>query len=215
MFPKFDVADKSAAIYAVLGLVGTAFAYMSEVNWVWAEVDKTAMLNWMAAIGAALGISNRISRKSPNQEAIDAPVVEPDIEPDIDIHNPGNLRPNARYKWQGQIGIHRIKGKGTFVKFKNNHYGLRAMARNLKNQWRLHKLNTIEGIIYKYAPKEDDNDPEAYTAFVARRSGYSPTEPLDMEDNKVIVTLMAHMIHMEKGFNEFSTAALLSGAKAA
>ena len=78
-------------------------------------------------------------------------------------HNPGNLRQNSRFIWQGQTG----SDTDGFCIFQAPFYGLRALARNLHTYITKYRLTTIDSICARWAPTSDGNNPDAYAQAVA------------------------------------------------
>jgi hypothetical protein len=84
-------------------------------------------------------------------------------------NNPGNIR--IGINWLGRV----VPGKDlSFVEFKTMPLGVRALYIDLINK---HKsgLNTIQKVIYKYAPPSE-NLTDAYVAAVAQSMGIPPTQ---------------------------------------
>ena len=54
-----------------------------------------------------------------------------------------------------------------FCVFDTPEHGLRALAKDLVNQQRIHNLATVDQIISKYAPPADANDTAAYIAAIS------------------------------------------------
>ena len=108
-------------------------------------------------------------------------------------NNPGNLRPDGS-NWQGMTGQN-----GGFVQFDTPENGQRAARINLANQARLHGINTLSGLISKYAPAADGNDPQAYIATVARQTGIDPNQPIDLTDPAVQDKILPAMFAVEGG----------------
>ena len=106
-------------------------------------------------------------------------------------NNPGNLRDDGKSKWQGMAGV----DSGGFVQFDSPENGQRAAGINLANQSKLHGLDTLTGIITKYAPKSDGNDTAAYIQSVAQQTGLDPNAKLDLSDvatrNKILTAMYA------------------------
>ena len=92
-------------------------------------------------------------------------------------NNPGNIRPNPAFKWNGEIGANR-----GYIIFERMEDGIRAMVKLLRNYQKLHHLKTIEGIIYRWAPPSDNNPTEAYAAHVAGYLGVGVTDDIDVND---------------------------------
>lgn len=115
--------------------------------------------------------------------------------------NPGNLRKSAD-KWQGLAAD---QGDGDFFIFTESFFGLRAMAKTLISYQARHDINTIQGVIERYAPSTE-NDTQAYIDAVSKRTGLDPDKRFVMEP--FLPLLMPAMITQENGINPFSDAAI-------
>ncbi|NIG74031.1 hypothetical protein F3J34_10530 [Klebsiella sp. Ap-873] len=113
--------------------------------------------------------------------------------------NPGNLRaaPNA------------IGKNGGFSRFVSEDDGISAMARQLM-LYGDRGNNSLNGIIHTYAPATE-NKTQNYIYDVAKRTGYKPTDRLNLHDPATIVPLMAAMIRHENGTQPFSREQLGGG----
>ena len=100
-------------------------------------------------------------------------------------NNPGNLRPNPNFTWNGQIG----ENKG-FVVFTDILYGIRASFINLRTYFN-NGYNTVNKIVSRWAPSSDNNDTQAYINFVSRQTGYAPNETLYFSDDTASKLLSA------------------------
>ncbi|MBP2159549.1 MULTISPECIES: hypothetical protein [Asticcacaulis] len=109
-------------------------------------------------------------------------------------NNPGNLRDSGD-RWQGMTGV----DNGGFVQFDTQDNGVRAARINLANQQRLHGINTIAGLVSKYAPPSDNNDTAGYIQSVAQMSGFQPNQPLDFNDPATQDKLLQAMFRVESG----------------
>lgn len=107
-------------------------------------------------------------------------------------NNPGNLRGNDL--WLGRTG----QDEGGFLKFKTPQAGIRALAINIKNQQKKHGINTIEELINKYAPK-NENDTANYIQFVSEQTGINPRQRLNLSNPKNLYKLSKAIILMENG----------------
>ena len=98
-------------------------------------------------------------------------------------NNPGNLRP---------------PGSATgFQGFATPDAGIRAMARQLQLYARRDNLDTISGIVSKYAPPIE-NDTRSYISDVSSRTGFSPGQHLNLSDNETLAKLIAAMVQHEQ-----------------
>lgn len=122
-------------------------------------------------------------------------------------NNPGNIKIGD--DWQGASG-----DDGTFVKFETPEMGARAMAKVLNNYQKKHGLRTIRGIVGRWAPAGDNNDPDAYANYVAKEVGIDPNTEVDFsKDPELQARIMKKMIDFEggKGSGYFSPAVIRSG----
>ena len=110
-------------------------------------------------------------------------------------NNPGNLRWDGKSQWQGMTGV----DDSGFVKFDSPESGQRALSINIANQGNLHGINTVRGLIGKYAPPTDNNDTEAYIATVAKGLGVGPDDQIDPSDPRINTALQASITPVEAG----------------
>lgn len=82
-------------------------------------------------------------------------------------NNPGNIRPSEN-KWVGEVG----KANG-FIIFESMEYGIRALMHSIITNL-IERKKTLREWIHSYAPEADKNLPNAYTSFVAAKTGYNP-----------------------------------------
>lgn len=103
-------------------------------------------------------------------------------------NNPGNLKQTAT-NWQGQV---KPSGDPPFAQFSDAVWGARAMIILIKRTYRGYGLNTIRGIITRYAPPAE-NDTQAYIQTISQKTGLSPDRVLSTEDDyrKVIQAMAA------------------------
>lgn len=108
-------------------------------------------------------------------------------------NNPGNLRIMPNDKWTGQTG-----DDGAFCTFVDLEYGTRAMMKLLQNYKKKYGLDTIEKIIGRYAPI-NENDTAGYISKVAFWSGINPQQQLDFNAQDTLPRLAQAMCRMETG----------------
>jgi hypothetical protein len=116
-------------------------------------------------------------------------------------NNPGNLR-----SWGG------VPSEGGFARFASAQDGLNAMAQQLGLYGNRDGLRTVSGILNKYAPPSE-NDTGSYIADVARQTGFSPDQQLDVNDPKVLAPLLSAMVKHEQGQQPFSQDQLTQAAQ--
>ncbi len=89
-------------------------------------------------------------------------------------NNPGNIRRGI--DWQGMA---ERQPDPEFVTFQSPVYGIRAMNKILKTYATKYGLNTVRGIINRWAPPSE-NDTDAYVAAVAEALGVDPDARIDV-----------------------------------
>lgn len=125
-------------------------------------------------------------------------------------NNPGNLN------YVGQAGATKEAGpNGRFAVFGSAEEGLRALG----NQLRLYGnrgINSVRAIISKFAPASENNT-KAYINSVSSGLGVGADAALNLNDPRVLQSLMGAIIKVENGKNPYSAEqiAAASGVRAA
>ena len=97
-------------------------------------------------------------------------------------NNPLNIRRTGKDQWQGLSKTQNDRG---FCQFESMEWGWRAAFYLLtRTYFQKHGLQTIRGIISRWAPPQDHNDTEAYIRNVSRRTGIGPDEPIGIPSEK-------------------------------
>jgi len=134
-----------------------------------------------------------------------------DLPRGIRNNNPGNLDHHASNPWQGQIGV---EAQGRHATFETPQHGIRAMTKLIQNYDTKYGLDTLSGIINRYAPTSENNT-RGYINAIARNTGIPPNAKLDLHDPATIQKLIPAMIHHENGMNPYSTEVINEGLKLA
>ena len=125
-------------------------------------------------------------------------------------NNPGNIRHGS--KWNGLADGH----DSAFCTFRDPVYGIRALCRLLINYQSRYELDTINGIISRYAP-DSENDTNAYAANVSRKMNVGIDEVIDVTEWDTMRTLVESIIQHENGSQpytfEIADGMLLAGVK--
>lgn len=111
------------------------------------------------------------------------------------IRNNNPLNVEKGENWQGMTG-----NDGRFVIFQTPFYGIRAAARILKNYRDKYGLNTVNGIIKRWAPPSDNNPTQKYADFVAAKAGLQVNQVIPAQYYTRVVSAM---IHFENGYNPY------------
>jgi hypothetical protein len=110
-------------------------------------------------------------------------------------NNPLNLRPLANGQWDGQTGV----DDGNYAKFGSEQDGWNAAHKNLQAYGSKHGINTVAGVINRWAPAGDNNQPQVYAATVANALGVAPEAPINLQDAATREKLLTAMSQVELG----------------
>ena len=119
-------------------------------------------------------------------------------------NNPGNIRPDKAYTWQGSTGE-----AGGFVQFGSPEAGIRALTLNLLS-YDQQGINTVQGIINRWAPPSE-NKTGSYVNQVAKDLGVKPTDQLNIKDANIMRQLVASIIKFENGKNPYDARTIDTG----
>lgn len=114
-------------------------------------------------------------------------------------NNPGNIDYNAT-KWLGQLP-HDPKIEPRFCRFKDPVYGIRALCKLILTYNRKYGINTVAGIITRWAPSVENNT-AAYIAQVARACQVDSTEEISVQD--MLPYIVPAIIRHENGSQPYS-----------
>lgn len=122
-------------------------------------------------------------------------------------NNPGNIRHGA--KWNGLADD---QPDSAFCTFIQPEYGIRAMAKVLITYHDKYGLDTVSGIINRWAPPVE-NQTSAYVEHVSAECGVGPHEPIVVRS--YLDKLCSAIIKHENGQQPYSTQLIDLGVKMA
>ena len=108
-------------------------------------------------------------------------------------NNPLNIR--VGNSWLGEV---KEPTDNVFEQFCHITYGLRAAFILLRRYINRYKLNTIEKIITRWAPSNENNT-KSYIAHVAQGMQLDPNTPIRYEDKITMCRLVYEMAFVENG----------------
>lgn len=124
-------------------------------------------------------------------------------------NNPGNIRWGDKWKGLKENGREEDKSFCVFIK---PEYGIRALAKILRNYRDLHKITTVAGIIHRFAPPSENNT-VAYINHVAEILKVDTDETIDVRNNNVMLKLIKAIILHENGEQPYTDEQLLKGIR--
>ncbi|HEK1958020.1 TPA: structural protein [Proteus mirabilis] len=113
-------------------------------------------------------------------------------------NNPGNIRHGS--KWQGLSAQQTDKD---FCQFVSPEYGIRAIYKLLQTYQKKYELNTVESIIDRYAPPNENNT-AGYINRAAKDIGVSVNEPINVSSKPVAIALATAIVCVELGYQPYS-----------
>lgn len=123
-------------------------------------------------------------------------------------NNAGNLENNG-IQW---LGLSPVQTDSRFYQFIEPKYGIRALARVLKNYQALHGINTAQGVIDRWAPPHENNT-ASYVAHVSSVLGVQKDQPINID--AYLVPLTEAIILHENGVQPYSMAEIVEGVSLA
>ena len=108
--------------------------------------------------------------------------------------NPGNIR-QSKVRYKGEV---RPSRDSAFKQFESLAWGYRAIFVLLDTYRIRYGLDTIRGMISRWAPPSE-NHTETYIRAVAADTGIDPDEPLDTLDPATMIPLAAAISRVENG----------------
>lgn len=124
-------------------------------------------------------------------------------------NNPGNIRHGD--KWQGLAAD---QPDSEFCTFSEPRWGIRAIARLLITYQDKYGINTVRGIVSRWAPSSENNT-ASYIRHVCHLTGMEEDEPLDVHDYEDLEPLVKAIIHHENGQQPYDQATINDGLKLA
>lgn len=126
-------------------------------------------------------------------------------------NNPCNIR--LGIDWEGCVPADYQTDK-SFVQFTDVKYGIRASAIILLNYQKLHKLDTIRQMIFRWAPPVE-NEAESYSNDVAHFCGVNPNEVFSLIYGQNLFNMVKAIIKHENGSVPYSDEIIADGIELA
>lgn len=158
-------------------------------------------------VGKAIGWWDKVSSTNGADNKYDAYGTKPEkAEPrGIRNNNPGNLN------FAGQAGATKEGGEnGRFAVFESMRDGISALYKQIQLYFS-RGVNTIESVVNKYAPADDNNNVQAYIKQLVGATGKQADEKLSGEDTETVFKLIRGIINHENGKGYVSDQDILSG----
>lgn len=126
-------------------------------------------------------------------------------------NNPGNIRWGD--PWQGLVPESQ-RTDTAFCQFRSPAWGIRALAITLTTYQDKHGLNTVAGIVSRWAPPSENNT-QAYIRSVCDFGGLLPNAPLDVTEFSTSEKLAKAITWHENGLMPYSDLQIQEGLRMA
>jgi len=124
-------------------------------------------------------------------------------------NNPGNIERGE--KWQGLSARHEMtpaqKKEKRFCVFRSPEWGIRALVKIIQTYERKHSLDTVRGIIERWAPPSE-NDTSSYITQVAMALSVEQDAPLNLANTRTMLALVKAIIRHENGLQPYDDATI-------
>ena len=135
----------------------------------------------------------------------------PTVPRGIRNNNPGNIRWGAA--WQGLVPPAQ-RTDASFCQFTDPSWGIRAIAKIMLTYADAYNLNTVQGVINRWAPPNENNT-RAYVSSVAQSMGVAPADQIDVHVDTVMCSLVKAIILHENGQQPYPDALIEQGVSLA
>lgn len=160
------------------------------------QVGNAVQLSNVDQARQQLALGQRMAEAIGNMNApTSAPIGVPPVARGDRNNNPGNIE-DGRFA-QAQPGYSGVEPQGRFATFKTADDGNNA-AGNLLGSYGNRGINTVTGVISRWAGSNDANVPN-YIAAVSKQLNVDPNAPLDMKDPQVRSALVQAIGQFENG----------------
>lgn len=141
----------------------------------------------------------------PSADSVPAADKDTPLPRGIRNNNPGNIV-QSTVKWEGEVQGNDPR----YVTFDTPEAGIRALSKNLVAYQEQHGINTVEGVIARWAPATE-NDTETYVKTVAKDLGVKPDQALNLADPKLLLGFTKAIIKHENGNVPYTDAQIAAG----
>lgn len=159
-----------------------------------ADAKKQAIADAMLALQGGAPAAAPVVAPAP-ATVVPAPAADTSAPRGIRNNNPLNIEAGTF-----TAGLPGYAGSdGRFARFETPDQGVAAADRLIGTYANKYGLNTVSGIVGRWAPTSDGNNVNAYAANVSKQLGVDPNAPLNMDDPELRRRLIGAMGQHENG----------------
>lgn len=165
---------------------------MKDTSKIWIAV---AVISILLVVGILIYKKNKKNLEIAAKSVEDIAKKDPSLPRGIRNNNPGNIR-MSNNQWKGKIP-HHLNTDKAFEQFNTMAEGTRAMTVLIRNWIRKGTANTIEKIVKRYAPPNENNTTR-YVDLISDWTGLPKDQVLDV-DKETMQKLVLAMARKENG----------------
>lgn len=124
-------------------------------------------------------------------------------------NNPTNIRIGSKWK-----GLAEVQSDPAFCVFEEPKWGIRAFCILILNYDEMYGINTVRGIIDRFAPPTENNT-TSYIEHVCDRLGVHRDEKLDLQNHLIMLKLCKAVIKHECGYVPYEDKEIMAGIELA
>jgi len=124
-------------------------------------------------------------------------------------NNPGNIDHSDANKWLGELPVDK-KIESRFCRFDTPENGIRALTKLLLNYNKKYGIDTVTGIINRWAPP-GENDTTSYIKAVAISARTTPDAKVNFKDAPTMAGIVKAIIKHENAGYEYPASVLTEG----
>lgn len=112
------------------------------------------------------------------------------------LNNPYNIKKSKT----PYFGKDNNGNNSAFEGFRNITFSTAAFFKLIRDNYYLKGYDTIEKILYRYAPPSDNNNTEQYIQYVSQKTGVDRNTKIDIGDFKMMYALASAICRFESSF---------------
>lgn len=129
-------------------------------------------------------------------------------------NNPGNIDYSPANAWQGQLKPDPAI-EARFARFDTPENGIRALGKTLRTYQRKHGLKTVQAIIARWAPSQENNTAAYVRSVESKIPGAWPGVDIDVSSPAVLRAFVSAIIEHENANYQYPAAVIDEGVRRA
>jgi hypothetical protein len=112
------------------------------------------------------------------------------------LNNPFNIK-KSKYFFYGRVSAGNFS---MFESFQNITFATAAFYKLIRENYYFKGYNTIEKIMYRYAPPNDGNDTEKYISYISNATGFNRSDEINISNFRFMSKFAESICFFESGY---------------